>query len=149
MPKCPRIYYLGRRLSLERSNQSDLLHVSHVITKFRVERYLCLVRILDGGFRWYVRTRVIVQLSNDIFNSSVFRGMGDVLWLSMVLRDVLSRNQPGATLAPLGGIFEGQKQNGRQICQGQIWFFNKWSQEQVWYLIFMWFWLGNPFLLLF
>ena len=26
----------------------------------------------------------------------------------------------GATLAPLGGIFKGQKQNGRQIFQGQI-----------------------------
>ena len=31
--------------------------------------------------------------------------MDDVLRLIMVLRDVLSRNQPGATLAPLGGDF--------------------------------------------
>jgi len=32
----------------------------------------------------------------------MFRGMDDVLWLIMILWDVLSKNQPGATLAPLG-----------------------------------------------
>ena len=62
---------------------------------------------------------------------SVFRGMDYVLLLILVLGDVLSRNQPGATLVPLGGIFTGQKQNDRQIFQGQIKFFNKWSQLKV------------------
>ena len=28
------------------------------------------------------------------------------------------------------GHFQGQKQNGRQIFQGQLWLFNHWSQEQ-------------------
>ena len=41
----------------------------------------------------------------NFFNSSMFRGMDDVLWLILVLRDVLGRNQPDATLAPLGGMF--------------------------------------------
>ena len=31
-----------------------------------------------------------------------------VLWLILVLRGVRSRNQPGATLTPLGGIFKGK-----------------------------------------
>ena len=38
------------------------------------------------------------------FNLSVFRGMDDVLWLILVLDGVISRNQPVATLAPLGAI---------------------------------------------
>ena len=37
-------------------------------------------------------------------SSSVFRGMDDVLWLILVLGDILSRNQPGATL----GFFKGK-----------------------------------------
>ena len=31
--------------------------------------------------------------------------MDDILWLNLALSDVLSRNQPGVTLAPLGGGF--------------------------------------------
>ena len=36
------------------------------------------------------------------FEKSMFRGMDDVLWLIMILWDVLSKNQPGATFSPLG-----------------------------------------------
>ena len=36
---------------------------------------------------------------------SMFCGMDDVLWLILVLWHVLSRNPPGATLAPLGKLF--------------------------------------------
>ena len=34
--------------------------------------------------------------------------MDDVLWLILILWGVPNRNQPGATLAPLGGIFKGK-----------------------------------------
>ena len=40
---------------------------------------------------------------------SVFRGMDDVLWVILILWYVLSQNQPGATLAPLGKICYGPK----------------------------------------
>ena len=52
------------------------------------------------------------------FDKSVFRGMDDVLWLIVILWDVPSRNQSGATLAPLGEILKSNKQNDRQILQG-------------------------------
>lgn len=63
-----------------------------------------------------------VKCQNDLFSPSpveflisMFRGMNDVLWLIMVLWHILSRNQPGATLAPLGEIFYTyQNQNGRR-----------------------------------
>ena len=51
-------------------------------------------------------------------DQSVFRGMDDVLWLMLILWDVSSRKQLGATLALLGGIFQGQNKNGRQKFQG-------------------------------
>ena len=39
----------------------------------------------------------------------MFFGMDDVLWLILVLWHVLSKNQPGATLAPLGNFVYGPK----------------------------------------
>ena len=65
------------------------------------------------------------------FYKSMFCGMDDVLWLILIPWDVPIKNQPCDRF------------------QGQIWFFNKWSQEQVLYAIYMWFWPGYPFLVLF
>ena len=42
----------------------------------------------------------------------VFCGMDDVLWLILVPWHVLSRNQPGATLAPLGKLFSSAVPSG-------------------------------------
>ena len=44
----------------------------------------------------------------------MFRGIDDVLWWILVIWYVLSRNQVGATLAPLGIIFMGPKKKGYQ-----------------------------------
>ena len=47
----------------------------------------------------------IMYYSPVEFDQSVFRGMDDVLWLILILWDFPSRNQPDATVAPLGGFF--------------------------------------------
>lgn len=48
-------------------------------------------------------------MSPEGFSGSVFCLIHDVLLLLMVVWAVLSNNQAGATLAPLGRIFYGQK----------------------------------------
>jgi hypothetical protein len=53
---------------------------------------------------------MIIDNKNKLYSpveieKSVFCGMHDVLWLIMLLNHVLSKNQMGATLVPLGNNF--------------------------------------------
>ena len=56
-------------------------------------------------FQWYdgnAKNKQTKKHTDTRAHTSVFRGMDDVLCLILILWDVPSRNQPGATLAPLG-----------------------------------------------